>query len=332
MKATNPRTGKVDYAFDAISPADVASEAERLRAAQPAWEALGPEGRAERLRALADAIETRADAIVDRLAVDTGRTTVARIEVDGLVRSLRGWADRAPGLFAALPKERAPSATPGVEIEPRWSAYLLFGAIAPWNFPVVLSHIDAVPALAAGCAALVKPSEVTPRFVEPMREAFGCGARNPFRLCSGRGGNGARAGRGGGLCLLHRLDRDRAGGGRSGGAAADPGQSRAGRQGSDDRDRLRRSRMGRADRAARLRRRDRAGLPVDRAYLCRARRSRGRSSTRLGPRSRRRSRWRWTASWRPWPVHPPAAGRHWSPPRSPMRGNQGRARADRRDG
>jgi acyl-CoA reductase-like NAD-dependent aldehyde dehydrogenase len=48
----------------------------------------------------------------------------------------------------------------------------LFGAIAPWNFPVILSHIDAIPALMAGCAALVKPSEVTPRFVEPMQAAL----------------------------------------------------------------------------------------------------------------------------------------------------------------
>ena len=44
------------------------------------------------------------------------------------------------------------------------------GIISPWNFPLLLSLIDAVPALVAGCAALVKPSEATPRFVPVLRD------------------------------------------------------------------------------------------------------------------------------------------------------------------
>jgi len=48
--------------------------------------------------------------------------------------------------------------------------YPLVGSISPWNFPVALSLIDAVPALLAGCAVFVKPSEVTPRFVLPLKE------------------------------------------------------------------------------------------------------------------------------------------------------------------
>ena len=192
MRATNPRTGKVDYAVDAASPADIAREAERLRAAQPAWEALGPEGRAERLRALADAIETRADAIVDR--------AWRSIPVAPPSRGSRStaWSARcAAGPIArpaCSPHCRRSARRPprrASQIEPRWSAYPLFGAIAPWNFPVVLSHIDAVPALAAGCAALVKPSEVTPRFVEPMREAFGAVPDVPFAYVLG----GAETGR-----------------------------------------------------------------------------------------------------------------------------------------
>ncbi len=93
---------------------------------------------------------------------------------------MRGWAARAPALFAALPRDAAPSLTPGIEIAPRFSAFPLFGAIAPWNFPALLSHIDAVPALAAGCAVLIKPSEVTPRFVAPLRAALATVAELPL--------------------------------------------------------------------------------------------------------------------------------------------------------
>jgi acyl-CoA reductase-like NAD-dependent aldehyde dehydrogenase len=34
--------------------------------------------------------------------------------------------------------------------------------ITPWNFPFTMPGLDVVPALAAGAAVLLKPSEVTP--------------------------------------------------------------------------------------------------------------------------------------------------------------------------
>ena len=169
MHARNPLTGGLDHVFEPANPDEVAAEARRLRAAQPRWEALGPDGRAAVLLRWADAVEAQADAITEALSVDTGRRKIARIEVDGLPRTIRRWAERGPALLAALESRDRQSAHPTVTITTRHSAYPLFGAIAPWNFPVVLSTIDLVPALMAGCAALVKPSEVTPRFVEPLR-------------------------------------------------------------------------------------------------------------------------------------------------------------------
>ncbi|WP_086617694.1 aldehyde dehydrogenase family protein [Erythrobacter tepidarius] len=169
MKATNPRTGEPDYDFAETTRAQTAAEAARLRGMQPAWEALGPEGRASVLLRFAAAVDAAADRITPALAVDTGRRTIAAIEVQGLIANIRRWAQRGPELFQALDQGPKPSLTPGIELLTRYSAFPLFGAIAPWNFPVILSHIDAVPALMAGSAALVKPSEVTPRFVAPMR-------------------------------------------------------------------------------------------------------------------------------------------------------------------
>jgi succinate-semialdehyde dehydrogenase / glutarate-semialdehyde dehydrogenase len=65
-----------------------------------------------------------------------------------------------------------PSATPGVTISNRHVPYQLLGVIAPWNFPLLLALIDAIPALLAGCAALIKPSEVTPRFIPELRKSI----------------------------------------------------------------------------------------------------------------------------------------------------------------
>ncbi|WP_296719970.1 aldehyde dehydrogenase family protein [Erythrobacter sp.] len=169
MKARNPRTGETDYEFAESNRADIAAEAARLRAMQPHWEALGPEKRGAVMLRFSDAMEAAAGSIIAALAVDTGRGAIAAIEVQGCIANIRRWAERAPALFAALERGPRPSVTPGIAIVTHYSAFPLFGAIAPWNFPVILSHIDAVPALMAGSAALVKPSEVTPRFVEPMR-------------------------------------------------------------------------------------------------------------------------------------------------------------------
>jgi acyl-CoA reductase-like NAD-dependent aldehyde dehydrogenase len=45
--------------------------------------------------------------------------------------------------------------------------------ISPWNFPFLISMLDAIPALMAGCAVIVKPSEVTPRFIAPLMASIG---------------------------------------------------------------------------------------------------------------------------------------------------------------
>jgi len=168
----NPRTGAVDYALSPTSPDEVRAIAARLRAAQPGWAARAPEERAAVLLRWADAVEARADAIVAALSIDTGRLKIARVEVDGLPRTLRRWAARGPEIIAGLAARDRPSAHPTVTISTRHTPYPLFGAIAPWNFPIVLSTIDMIPALMAGCAALVKPSEVTPRFLAPLRETI----------------------------------------------------------------------------------------------------------------------------------------------------------------
>lgn len=48
----------------------------------------------------------------------------------------------------------------------------LVGIISPWNFPLLLSLIDAIPSLIAGCAVIVKPSEIVPRFIQPLLETI----------------------------------------------------------------------------------------------------------------------------------------------------------------
>ena len=166
----NPRTGEVDYAIEAVPAEEIAAIARRLRAAQSDWLAMGAEARAAILVRWAEAIEARSADLVTKLSVDTGRVAIANVEVFSVAGTLRRWAATGPAMIAAMDLKDVPSATPGVTISNRHVPYQLLGVIAPWNFPLLLALIDAIPALLAGCAALIKPSEITPRFIPVLRE------------------------------------------------------------------------------------------------------------------------------------------------------------------
>jgi succinate-semialdehyde dehydrogenase / glutarate-semialdehyde dehydrogenase len=170
LAVRNPRTGEHDYSIAIATSAEVRALAARLRGAQRAW-ATGPvSSRGMVMRAFADALESRKSQIVSALACDTGRWGISVGEVDGAIRNVRRWADEAPRAVAESRFES--KLLPSVSIADQYVPYGLVGCISPWNFPVTLSLIDAIPALVAGCAVLLKPSEVTPRFIEPLAQAL----------------------------------------------------------------------------------------------------------------------------------------------------------------
>ncbi|MEO1038450.1 MAG: aldehyde dehydrogenase family protein [Pseudomonadota bacterium] len=163
----NPRTGQLDYRFEPPTEAQLDATSARLRSAQGAWSALPIEARLERLTDWASQIERHADALASALELDTGRRRLARLEVQGAIASLRGWAVSAP-LLAPKADWAEGRSNPALKHSGQYIPFGLVGVISPWNFPLTLSLIDAIPALAAGCAVMVKPSEVTPRFAEPL--------------------------------------------------------------------------------------------------------------------------------------------------------------------
>jgi len=162
----NPRSGAVDYHIERTSRAAIEGLSTELRAAQTEWAALPIEQRAQILLSWADEIEAARADISAALILDTGRKRIAEEAPGHVIGSIRGWAETAP---KAIQTARGRSSVmPAVTFTNQYKPYPLLGVISPWNFPMVLSLIDAVPALLAGCAAIIKPSEITPRFVEPL--------------------------------------------------------------------------------------------------------------------------------------------------------------------
>jgi succinate-semialdehyde dehydrogenase / glutarate-semialdehyde dehydrogenase len=170
IEVRNPRTGVNDARIKASTSDDLKACAKSARTAQHAWQALELDGRELALLALKDAILANIDAIHAALSLDTGRRAVARREIDGVIGSLIGWAAQAPNLLPSNWSEGRIDTR--IRHSPQWVPYSLIGVISPWNFPLTLSMIDTIPALLAGCAVILKPSEVTPRFAVPLQNAI----------------------------------------------------------------------------------------------------------------------------------------------------------------
>ncbi len=148
----------------------LAARAGALRAHQAAWAARSVAERAAALEALAEALERRKGAMLTALFADTGRVRESELEFAATLALLRRTAAEAPALLAPVPPK--PTNIPFIAAHQRDEPYTLVGVISPWNFPLLLALIDAVPALAAGAAVLLKPSEVACRFTETLAAAL----------------------------------------------------------------------------------------------------------------------------------------------------------------
>ncbi|NDH42169.1 MAG: aldehyde dehydrogenase family protein, partial [Gammaproteobacteria bacterium] len=172
ISVRNPRTGLYDYEIEVASADTVARRAQALRSAQPQWLALGADGRAQCLDRFADAVMSEIDGLAEALAIDTGRTTFARFEAVKSVELIRMWAARAAPILEQLAGSGQSGQVPAVHYQHRLIPYEVVAVISPWNVPLLLAMIDSLAALSAGCAVLLKPSEVTPRFIRPLQRAL----------------------------------------------------------------------------------------------------------------------------------------------------------------
>ncbi len=160
----NPATGAVLTTLAAHTSEQLAEMAARGRRAQPAWQAIGFDGRAKVLRRMQKWVLDNGDRFLDTLVSETGKT-----REDAVLAEL-GYAAGAFGFWAKsarkyLADERVRTSSPfllGRKLIVRYEPVGLVGVIGPWNYPFTNTVGDAIPALAAGNAVIVKPSSVTP--------------------------------------------------------------------------------------------------------------------------------------------------------------------------
>jgi acyl-CoA reductase-like NAD-dependent aldehyde dehydrogenase len=195
IEVENPATGQVVGSVLRMRPEDVAPMVARARAIQPAWWALGYEGRAAVLRRAQRWTLDNADRLIETIVAETGKTRDdAQVAEVGYAAAAFGfWAKNAEKF---LRDRRVRTSSPlllGKKALVRYRPRGVVGVIGPWNYPLVNSFGDCIPALAAGNAVILKPSEVTPLTSLLMAECFAeCGAPNGiFGVLTGLGDVGA---------------------------------------------------------------------------------------------------------------------------------------------
>ncbi len=160
-EVVDPSSEAVVTSVAGAGPAEVDLAVAAARAAfEGPWGGMGPDERARLLWRLAQMIEERAELFGQLDALDTGKPLAKARDVDALwsARHLRYFAGSADKIEGATIPVNIPDRLAYTRIEPIGVA----GLIAPWNYPLLMAMWKLAPALAAGNAVVLKPSEETP--------------------------------------------------------------------------------------------------------------------------------------------------------------------------
>lgn len=161
----NPADGSPLEPVPATPAAEIRAIVARARAAQPAWAALPLAERIAKAELLARRILERRAEVLALMSRETGRseTECLMSELTALLSMVRGHVRVAKSALAPEKVKLSPLEFPGkkawIEAVPRG----VVAIIAPWNYPLGNFMKSLFPALLAGNAVVLKPSEHTPR-------------------------------------------------------------------------------------------------------------------------------------------------------------------------
>lgn len=161
VTVTAPATGESLGTVPRCQHIDVEEAAAIARETQTTWQQWPIEQRAEVLRSFAKLIEEHRSQLLDLLQLETGKARVDALEETFTIpNTCQYYADVAPQLIA---DEKRQGSFPGLSTATvTYDPVGVVGIISPWNYPLVLSITDAIPALLAGNGVILKPDEKTP--------------------------------------------------------------------------------------------------------------------------------------------------------------------------
>ena len=160
MQTSNPFTGKVW----AQVPNDPGAVNDAVAAARKAfetgpWATMSAVERSQLMRALGDSLARDAEELAVIETRDNGK--IIR-ETSAQTAALRSYLDFFAGVADKIHGEQLPNPSPDFLVYTEKVPVGVVGVIVPWNSPLMLLTWKLGPLLAAGCTAVIKPSDITP--------------------------------------------------------------------------------------------------------------------------------------------------------------------------
>jgi len=165
----NPATGEVQAKVALAGAAELQAAVDAARASQPGWAAVNPQRRARVFFRFVALINRDMDKLAEALSREHGKT----IE-DSKGDILRGLevAEFVGGTPHLMKGEFSEGAGPGIDMYSMRQPIGIGAGITPFNFPAMIPLWMASPAIAAGNAFILKPSERAPSVPLMLAELF----------------------------------------------------------------------------------------------------------------------------------------------------------------
>ena len=184
----DPATGTLIAKIPAASKAQIDQAVAAATRAFATWGRTTPAERSGMLLKLASRIEDEAEAFAKLESLNCGKPfrRVLEDEIPAIADCFRFFAGAARCMTGSAAGEYLPGFTSMIRRDPVG----VVASIAPWNYPLMMAAWKLAPALAAGNAVVLKPSEQTPltalKLAAIIAEVFPAGACN---IILGRGDN-----------------------------------------------------------------------------------------------------------------------------------------------
>jgi acyl-CoA reductase-like NAD-dependent aldehyde dehydrogenase len=192
VSSIDAASGQIVEQIPATAPESLPQLMARAREAQKSWAANSVRQRCSYLRKIRDAIYEHRKEVTAAISLETGKPHVEAVFAELLLA-----LDSADFLARQAPEWLRPEPVPhhniGVKAKSGSLHFQPFGVLAiisPWNYPFSIPMAQILPALAAGNAVLLKPSELTPRVGEVIAKII-CAAGIPSGLVQVLQGGGA---------------------------------------------------------------------------------------------------------------------------------------------
>jgi succinate-semialdehyde dehydrogenase/glutarate-semialdehyde dehydrogenase len=193
--STNPATGEVLRALDCATDVEVNAVVARAVAARLAWNELGIGRRLRMIRDFQRQLHARKSEVARTITEEAGKPQVEALVTEVLVvlDAARFLIENGYGLLReqSLPHGNLAMKTKSGRL--RREPYGVIGIISPWNYPFSIPSTEALSALAAGNAVVLKPSELTSLCaleLESLLHAAGV-PEGVFQVVVGDGATGA---------------------------------------------------------------------------------------------------------------------------------------------